>query len=304
MANDEKILVTGAAGFIGKYVLAELSKQSLSCLAVDVLPCSNDEWRQCDLSNNEALRSIFASQNFRAVVHLAAMLPTASTREPFAATQANILASSNLLACATEFRVRRFVFGSSTSVYGLAGTEAPITEEAPAVPRDLYGAAKRYTEILGEILRERQALEFVSLRMATVVGKGARNTASRWRSEIFEALEAGSSRSIALPYYEDDLLTLVHVEDIAAMLVLLATTERISHSVYNTPAELWSAGELKRAVEGASSKIGVSLIGSEGPVAPLSNGTRFIAEFHLRAPSLIDRMRTACAKSRSGTPNC
>ncbi|HET9742531.1 MAG TPA: NAD(P)-dependent oxidoreductase [Terriglobales bacterium] len=295
MANDEKILVTGAAGFIGKYVLAELSKQSLSCLAVDVLPCSTGEWRQCDLSNNEALRSIFASHNFRVVIHLAAMLPTASTREPFAATQANILASSNLLACATEFRVPRFVFGSSTSVYGLAGTEAPITEEAAAAPRDLYGAAKRYTEILGEVLRQRQALEFVSLRMATVVGTGARNTASRWRSEIFEALEAGSSQSIALPYYEGDLLTLVHVEDVAAMLVLLATTERISHSVYNTPAELWSAGELKRAVEGVSPKISISRIGSKGPVAPLANGTRFSEEFRLHATSLIDRMKESLA---------
>lgn len=62
-----------------------------------------------------------------------------------------------------------------------------------------------------------------ALRIATVVGSGARHTASPWRSEIFEKLGTTLEQRIVLPFAADSMISIVHVEDAARMLVLLAT---------------------------------------------------------------------------------
>ena len=113
-----------------------------------------------------------------------------------AATQVNVEGSLNLLEMARQFEVRRFLFGSSLSVYGTCPAHQVVTEMDRAAPEDLYGAAKLYVEQLGEAYRQAHGLEFVSLRIGRVVGPGARSATSVWRSEIFECLGKGVRRRL------------------------------------------------------------------------------------------------------------
>ena len=301
MNSVKTVLLTGAAGFIARAVHSLLREMGTGCVAVDKHPSSYDRDGNgsaivdCDLTDASALDAVFDSYDFDTIIHLAAVLPGAAAKDPIGATEVNVGASVALLERAVSHRSRRFVFSSSTSVYGTAGTRAPISEQMPAAPIDVYGAGKRAVEIIGETLQRNGSIEFISLRIATVIGPGARNTSSPWRSEIFEKLSTVDK--IALPYAQDDPLTVVHVDDVARMLVKLASAGSARHSLYNSPAELLSAGELKRTVESMAPDVRVELTGRSRPLAPLADGSRFANEFSFESTPLADSLRNALLHS-------
>ncbi len=283
------ILVTGAGGFLGRAVCARLRREDVPCLGIDLEPSSGVE--ACDVSDSEAVGGVFRKYLPDSVVHLAGILPTASRRDPARATRVNIAGSVNLIQVGAASGVRRFVFGSSMSVYGAVGDGMPVSEETPACPTDVYGAAKRYVEIFGEAAAGSRDFSFVALRIATVVGPGARGTASPWRSEIFERLAGGARRRIPIPFPEPAMLSLVHVEDAARMLVLLAVRENLTRQVYNSPAENWTVGELKRTVEALGCDVTVEPDStSQRGTPPVANGARFVQDFAWRAPSLAEQL--------------
>jgi len=287
----DSILVTGAAGFIGRAACLALANSQIPFVGIDRKAAEGVS--VCDLNCPEQLREIFRRDRFGTVIHLAAMLPGAATQNPILATEINVGASVRLLEQSISAGVRRFVFGSSTSVYGTAGTTRPIDETSSAAPIDVYGASKRMVEIIGENLSAAGKTEFVSLRIATVVGPGARNTSSPWRSEIFEKLGQGTTQSISLPYRPEDPLTLVHAEDVGQMLLVLATSNQLSAGCYNTPAELCTAGSIKVAVENADPNLKVRFVGRSRPLAPLADGRRFSSEFGYNASKLESRLKKA-----------
>lgn len=280
------ILVTGAGGFVGRAVCAHLRRDAVPCMGIDLESSAGVE--ACDVADPDAVGRLLRERPVCRVIHLAAMLPTACRADPFAAARVNIGGGVNLIRTAAGTGVRRFVFGSSVSVYGEVGDGSPVTEDAPACPADVYGAAKRFVEILGEAIPG-----FAALRIATVVGPGARRTASLWRSGIFRKAEPGKPRRIALPFAETAVLSMLHVEDAARMLVLLATVDGLPHSVYNSPAENWPAAELKRVVESLDPNLTVELDPLSRRTTPPVSGGRFIRDFGWQPPSLAARLAEA-----------
>lgn len=300
-----KILVTGAAGFIGRAVYELLRNSGIGSIATDKdASATAEDGRKevaqhrilgCNLSDPQSIDTLFASHDFDTIIHLAAILPGAASRDPIRATEVNVGGSMALLQRATAHGVRRFVFGSSTSVYGTAGTGAPISEHTPAAPIDVYGATKRAVEIVGENLQKNGSIEFVALRIATVIGPGACNTSSPWRSEIFEKL--GSKKSISLPYALDDPLTVVHVNDVARMLVTLIQAKSVQHILYNTPAELLTAAQLKQTVESVAPETHIELSERTRQLAPLADGSRFTREFAFEITPLQHSLSSALLPS-------
>ena len=104
----------------------------------------------------------------------------------------NIGSSLTLLQLAARSSVRKFIFGSSISVYSAKpfAKYTEVSEEQPAAPNTIYGLSKRYVELAGQDYHEREIFQFVALRIAMVVGLGAVNTSTPWRSHIFECLRA------------------------------------------------------------------------------------------------------------------
>jgi hypothetical protein len=114
----------------------------------------------------------------------------------------------------------------------------------------------------------------------------ARETASPWRSEIFERLRTGSPHHIQIPVLEDAVLSLVHVADVARMLVALATTPHVPGPICNSPAENWRAAELKLRMETLDPVVTVELTGERGqPKRPVADGAAFVCDFAWPAPS-------------------
>ena len=303
--NKHAVVVTGGGGFIGRAVKQTLHRAGCCVFSLDRSELPANACGDCaaggevaiDITDLEQLRSWFASRTITGLVHLAAVLPTAAQRDPVCATQVNVLGSLNLLKMASEFGVRRFVFGSSLSVYGTCPAEQIVSETDRTAPEDLYGAAKVYVEQLGEAYHRAHGLEFVSLRIGRALGPGARSATSAWRSEIFECLKADALREIVIPYAESERILLVHVEDVAKMLVSLLETPRLSHGIYNAACESVIVGELKDEIERLNPRVRVRLEGQAVVGNPRRvDWSRLAGQFGIEVVPILEQLRRATSR--------
>jgi nucleoside-diphosphate-sugar epimerase len=280
------ILVTGAAGHIGRAVSASLRNCQTPVLPVDILrETLQIGGVRCDLRRQDEIAQLFESHAIDGIIHAAAVLPTAFGSDPIAGAETNLNGSIHLLQQAVHVGVRRFVFVSSMSVYGSIAQNPALTEDISAIPDEPYGGTKRAIELVGEALQRSNGLEFISLRVARVIGSGSKSRSSPWRSQIFE--RPATVKSIRIPFAPNVVLSLVHVDDVAQMLTLLARKQRVEHSVYNTPVELWNVADLKAVVE---NHVGVAVeLGYESG-GPCCDGTRFAREFGFQVRGLEDRL--------------
>lgn len=300
MQTDKPILVlvTGAQGFLGRAVSRTLRETGYRVVELDCkAPTSTTAGVtavQCDITNKKELQAILDRTRVDSIVHLAAVLPTAAQRDPVRATQVNVAGSLNLLELAAQLGVRRFVFGSSLSIYGTCAPDLAVSEAHRAAPEDLYGAAKLYVEQLGRAYAECAHLQFVSLRIGRVVGPGSGSTTSAWRSEIFELLDKREPSEIMLPYAGSERLLLVHVDEIAKAFLTLLEAPRPAHTIYNAPCESWVVNDFKQELESLNPHLRVALGDAPAQGNPrLLESTRFCNEFRSTAVPLRERLHSA-----------
>lgn len=296
-ANDEgTILVTGACGHIGSAVCRVLRGSKRKILTVDVDPDKTTDVVACDLRLKDDLARLFQTHRIRAVIHLAGILPSAFQADPLAGADVNLAGCFELMRQAVNARVKRFIFASSMSVYGSSPSRRALTEDDQTMPDEPYGMAKRVVEVIGETLAKRGAIEFISLRIARVVGPGIKKTSSPWRSQILEPLPLAA---IHIPFAPEATLSLVHVEDVARMLVILADTAEVLSLAYNTPVETYEARRLKEIIEelrGIHVELGPEMANS----GPMCDGSRFAREFGFQVRRLRDYL-SGCTKTNMGT---
>jgi nucleoside-diphosphate-sugar epimerase len=286
-ANEKSVLVTGTRGHIGSEVCRTLRAAQVRLVPVDLEPDGSQGVIACDLRSKSDVLRLFQTHSIRTVIHVAGILPTAFQADPLAAAEVNLGGSFELLRQAVAAGVKRFVFASSMSVYGSLPTERPLNEKDPAIPDEPYGASKRAVELIGETLAKKGTIEFVSLRIARVIGLGIRKTASPWRSQIFES--SPQAGSVLIPYSPEVALSLVHVEDVARMLAILAETAHMMSFVYNSAAETWDVKRLKDVIEEIR---GIPVeVGQVGVLAgPTCDGDAFAREFGFELVGLRRRL--------------
>lgn len=279
------ILVTGAAGQIGTAFVRHLRLASHEVLASDYGTSASGDVVCCDLRSDQEVADLFERRRFSAVVHLAAVLPTAFRLDPLNGGEVNLSGSIRLLRAAIRSGVTRFIFASSASVYGNLA-RCCCTEDVEACPDEPYGAAKLAIERILEVIPTVHAMEIVSLRIARVLGPGAKGTGSRWRSQTFERPHAGLNR-LTIPFAPDACLSVVHVHDVARMLRILVEVPRLQVRTYNAPVEAIRADELRHLVERINGWQ-VSMGKSHG--GPEIDGSRFAQDFGFALRSLDQHM--------------
>jgi UDP-glucuronate 4-epimerase len=185
-----KVLVTGGAGFIGSHVCAQLAIEGYEVSALDDF---NDYYdpqikraniaalgtglvlREGDIRNARFVQDVMAEGKFESIIHLAARAGVRpSLIDPMLYIETNIVGTQNLLDAAHKNGVSKFVFASSSSVYGLAKV-VPFSEELP-LPQTLspYAATKIAGEQLCGNYAHLYGMSVVCLRFFTVYGPGQR----------------------------------------------------------------------------------------------------------------------------------
>ena len=187
-----KILVTGAAGFIGSHLCERLLDRGDTVIALDNFNDYYDTAHkrenvyqlrnhprcilcEVDICDQEAIDWIFAEHRPEAVVHLAAYGAVRySIGRARLYTDVNIGGSINLLEAAREIGVENFVFASTSSVYGNT-KRLPFVETDPCnLPLAPYPASKKAVELMGYTYHHLHGLNFTALRFFNVYGPRGR----------------------------------------------------------------------------------------------------------------------------------
>lgn len=189
MKTHRNILVTGGAGFIGTHLVERLLGEGVWNVAVvddfndfyslqikraNVAPFLNNPrfalW-EVDICDAENLRRVFLENRFDAIVHLAARAGVRpSLLQPKLYAETNVGGTLNLLELAREFAVKQFVFGSSSSVYGV-NCKVPFSEDDKiSQPISPYAATKAAGELLCHTYAHLYDIRAVCVRFFTVYG--------------------------------------------------------------------------------------------------------------------------------------
>ncbi len=187
-----KILITGAAGFIGSHVADALLERGDEVTAIDNF---NDYYSQkskrsnikqaennknytlfeADILNRDKIRTIFEQTTPGKVIHLAARAGVRPSLEnPQLYADVNIKGLINMLELAKEFKIQNFISGSSSSVYG-ANKKVPFRESDPVNnPVSPYAATKRAGELICSTYHHLYNINISCLRFFTVYGERGR----------------------------------------------------------------------------------------------------------------------------------
>lgn len=202
-----KVLVTGAAGFIGFHLANKLISDGFEVVGLDSL---NDYYQvslkydrlsaaginlrettynkllksntakaysfiHLNLEDKEELETLFGEQQFDYVVNLAAQAGVRySITNPAAYIEANIVGFANLLECCRHHNIKHLVYASSSSVYGL-NEEIPFkTDHSVDHPISLYAATKKSNELMAHVYSHLYKLPTTGLRFFTVYGPWGR----------------------------------------------------------------------------------------------------------------------------------
>jgi UDP-glucuronate 4-epimerase len=186
--RPERVLLTGGAGFIGSHVAEALLRRGVKLTVVDNLDrFYSPAWKKENLAevrragafefcegnicDEKALREIFARTRPTSVIHLAARAGVRpSIEQPLLYERVNVQGTVTLLELSREFHVARFLFGSSSSVYG-ATSRAPFSEDQVELrPISPYAATKLAGEMLCYTYAHLYRLPVTCLRFFTVYG--------------------------------------------------------------------------------------------------------------------------------------
>ncbi len=183
-----KILVTGAAGFIGYFTSRQLLERCDTVVGLDnfndyydvslkearaAILADYDEFTlvRIDLADRDAMESLFAKQKFDKVVHLGAQAGVRySIDNPHSYIESNIVGTLHVLEGCRHHKIEHLVFASSSSVYGANTTMPYSIHQNVDHPLALYGATKKSNELMAHTYANLYGLATTGLRFFTVYG--------------------------------------------------------------------------------------------------------------------------------------
>lgn len=184
-----KVLVTGAAGFIGGNLMSKLLSESVDCLGIDSfssyysIGMKNERVRQLgyqsflrtmDINNREEIEDVFQTYKPTHVVHLAAQGGVrVSKTDPLPYLESNQIGFHNILSASEKHSVTKFLYASSSSVYSDGLIQAFKESDPLAAPKSLYALSKLSNEIISSHLPVTQTKR-IGLRFFTVYGPWGR----------------------------------------------------------------------------------------------------------------------------------
>lgn len=187
-----KILVTGAAGFIGFHVSQRLLEQGETVIGLDNLndyydvnlksgrlaqlePYLNFQFYKLDLTDRTGMETLFAEQKCDRVIHLAAQAGVRySLTNPYAYVDSNLVGFIHVLEGCRQHSVKHLVYASSSSVYGANRTIPFSVHDNVDHPLSLYAATKKANELMAHTYSHLYQLPTTGLRFFTVYGPWGR----------------------------------------------------------------------------------------------------------------------------------
>lgn len=241
-----KVLVTGAGGFIGRYLVPALLDKGHLVVATDLFvpkgAASSDHlaWHPLDVSRSESVYKVMLAARPDAVVHLVSWLAAPCESDPLRGWEINFLSTQYLLDAGVAAGLKRFVFSSSISVFG-KGLPEPVRDDAVKDPVTMYGQTKLACEHLLRWYKSKHGIEVGAVRFPWVYGPGRETgITAMYSSKLLDALARNEPLHIASPEEKGDWL---YVKDAVKALLLILESKAVPQVGYNIMSGLYSIRE-------------------------------------------------------------
>lgn len=271
--HDYKFLVTGGAGFIGSHLVDRLLENGRRVICLDDFnDFYNPELKKAnirvhrqnrdfclvegDIRDQALVENLVEKERPGIIIHLAARAGVRpSLEQPYLYESTNVLGTLNLLEAARKNGVKKFIFGSSSSVYGV-NSKVPFSEDDPLLnPVSPYAATKIAGEALCNCYAEVYGLPAISLRFFTVYGPRQRpDLAIRRFTELMLA-----GKKITLFGDGSSARDYTYIDDIIQGILSAVEHEPTSHEIFNLgnsqPLQLNKLVRLLERIVGVKAKI-------------------------------------------------
>lgn len=260
-------LVTGATGFACINVVRELAEVGETVIALDLVPASAEchqflkgledrvQFVVGDVLDTDGLLSLAEKRGVRKFVHGAAITPSGDVERsiPQHIVNVNLMGTVSMLEVARKVSAERFVFMSSSGVYGAPKdrTES-VREDSSLQLNSLYTICKYAGELLLKRYKSLFGLSTVAGRMAAIYGPMERVTPSRGQpSIIYELVGALLAQQAVRARGREFVRDYTHVEDASSIWRYLTLASDLGHDVYNVSAGVaYSLGDVLETLHG------------------------------------------------------
>jgi nucleoside-diphosphate-sugar epimerase len=227
-----KILITGGAGFIGSNLVDRLINQGNKVIVIDDLSTGKKEnlnpeadFHQVSICDFEKIEPLFQGVDY--VFHLAALprVPV-SVKDPVGTSQVNIMGTINVFKAASDNKVKRIIFASSSSVYG-DQEKLPLREEMTCSPISPYALQKLAGEQWAKLFTDLYNLPIISLRFFNIYGP--RNDPESDYSLVIAKFLKQKSEGRTLTIFGDGEQTrgFCYIDDLLDALLKAMTSEKL-----------------------------------------------------------------------------
>ncbi|MFA5382894.1 MAG: NAD-dependent epimerase/dehydratase family protein [Candidatus Micrarchaeia archaeon] len=221
------ILVTGASGHLGKYLIEDLTERYM----IRALLLSPDETSKIENYNNieivygdltDPITIEGITKDIDVVIHLAAVIDYIAPENTL--YKVNYEGTKNVIRECAKTGVKKFIYISSTAVYGKNLPKEAINEDFPLKPNNAYGKSKMLAE--QELLKFKEKMNVIILRLSMLYGKG-------FDKGYFYILRAIEKKEMKMIGNGENHIPLLHVKDAVEAIKLSLENKTQSGSVYN-----------------------------------------------------------------------
>lgn len=244
-----KALVTGAAGFIGSYLIPRLLEEGFQVVAFDLAreaPSLNKvadkiTYIRGDLSSESDLYRTMATHRITDVFHLGSVLAGPCEEDPLMGFQVNFRSTHVLLDASAALKINSFIMVSSISVFG-RDVQEPVPDEAPKNPETIYGQTKLASEHLMLWYARKRGLDTRALRFAWLFGPGrTTGITALYSSLILDAIARGEPITVPNPDERGDWL---YVKDAVKAIMNLWASKSLQQRIFNITGGVHSIREV------------------------------------------------------------
>ena len=240
------ILVTGAVGFIGFSLCEALIKKKHKVFGIDNFDTyysieikkkrlkilnknKNFDFKKIDITQRSILFNFFKKKKIDIIIHLAAQAGVRySLINPKKYVDVNILGFLNIIELAKEKKIKKFIYASSSSVYG-DNKKFPLSENQSLNPKNIYGQSKQMNEQIASMYSKFFDLKCIGLRFFTIYGEWGRP--DMFLFKLFKATQ--QNKKFYLNNYGNHKRDFTYIKDAVKIVLKLVNYKIVNNEIFN-----------------------------------------------------------------------
>lgn len=261
-----KVLITGAGGFIGAWLIKRLIRKGYRIRVLDLIEnrkiiaaiagssiADGIEWCCGDIADTAIVHH--TAKDCDALIHLAGLLTPACQENPVLGANVNLIGALNIFTAAQKFNIGKVLYMSSAGVFGPDGGSEPH-------PTTLYGAFKLAAEYSAKAFYETEGISSIGFRPFVVYGPGRTQGLSAGPTLACQAI--AQSREYTIPFSGE--FDMIHVDDVAAAFEIVLQTSLNGAAVLNLLGTKVSVGEVVADLNHLAGRVAIDAAGDPLPI--------------------------------------